>query len=121
MSRKHFDARYRPHPEYRFWLYDPEGEGMTYYRTAQERDDAAEITIGAYLDDGWNEEVELVAAGEVTHSAQILDKQKRPPPEELDEEGYDGEGTHWPEEFEWRGNYKLEPIGAAGVKEPGHE
>jgi hypothetical protein len=111
MSKK-FDVKYHPHPEYRFWLFDPDGDGMTFYRTAAERDEAAELTIAAYLDDGcWSEEVERVCAGEVTHTAQVLNKTMRP--DDLDEEGFDGEGTYWEPDMEWRGNYKLEPIEAA--------
>lgn len=102
--------QYRPTPEYRYWLFDPEGNGMTYYQTVEERDSEAKKAIDAYLDmdgDGWAEEVEMVAVGEVTHSAQAVDKQMRPADEDLDEAGCDGEGTPWPDEMSWRGNYTL--------------
>jgi hypothetical protein len=114
MSKK-FDLRYAPHPEYRFWLHDPEGNGMTYYRTASDRDEHAKEVIAGYLQDGWSEETEHICAGEVTHIAQVLDKTMRP--DDLDEDGIDGEGNYWEDDMAWRGNYTLEPIGAAMGKE----
>ena len=104
------DVMHRPTPEYRFWLYDPEGDGMTYYRTKESRDEAAEQAIGCYLEDGWSPEVEFVSAGEVTHFAQVLDKTMRPADEDLDDEGCDGDGMDWPDGMAWRGNYALEPL-----------
>ena len=102
------DIKYKPHPEYRFWLYDSEGDGMVYYRTKEARDADAELAIEAYLDDGWAEEVEWVSAGEVTHFAQCLNKTMRP--DVLDESECDDEGTQWPDGMEWRGTYKLESV-----------
>lgn len=32
--------KYNATYEYRFWLYDPEGDGITYWRDKDERDDA---------------------------------------------------------------------------------
>jgi hypothetical protein len=93
---------------YRFWLNDPEGDGLTYYRTKEDRDAEAERVIDTYLDDGWSEEVEWVVGGEVTHVAAIKTKRKRP--DDLDEENMDGEGTYWGD-FEWMGNYHFEHLG----------
>jgi hypothetical protein len=82
---------------------------MTYYRTTEARDAAAEQVIGCYLEDGWAPEVEFVSAGEVTHCAQVLDKTMRPADEDL-EDGCDGDGMDWPEGIAWRGNYELAPL-----------
>jgi hypothetical protein len=117
MSTKKFDRKYRPHPEYRFWLYDPEGDGMTFYRTADERDEAGKSCIDDYLDDCWCDQVEYVCAGEVTHAAHVLNKTMRPADDELDEEGCDGEGNYWEPDMAWRGTYKLEPIAALAAKQ----
>lgn len=104
-------AKYQPDSEYRFWLYDPNGNGMLYYSTPEDRDAAAAEAVAAYLEpgEGWATEVEEVVAGEVTHVAQCLDKQMRP--DDLDEEDCDGEGVYWGE-FAWMGTYKMEPIDA---------
>lgn len=86
---------------------------MTYYATKDERDAEAQKAIEAYLDtsgDGWTEEVEFVAAGELTHFAQVSHEQMRPADEDLDENGLDSDGTPWEEGVEWRGNYTLEPL-----------
>lgn len=61
------DSKSFPTPEYRFFIYDPEGNGHTYYKTAKERDEAAHDIIQMYLDDCWSEEVTQVVAGEITH------------------------------------------------------
>ena len=90
------DMKHRPSAEYRYWLYDPEGDGMVYFRTPAERDKQAARAIDAYLDDGWADEVELVAAGELTHFAQVTDKRMRPADEDLDDEMRDSEGIEWP-------------------------
>lgn len=105
------DIKWHPHPEYPYWLNDPDGDGITFYRTAEDRDAAAAETLDEYKDaDGcWTEEVEGVCAGVVTHIAQCKNKVMRPPEDELDEEGCDGEGAYWGD-FEWMGNYTLEPI-----------
>lgn len=104
--------KYRPSPEYRFWLYDPEGNGMTYFYSAENRDEAADEAIQNYIDDGWSEEVEAVCAGEVTLMAQVLNKTMRPPEDEIGEDGCDSDGADWSDDIEWRGNYKLEPMPA---------
>jgi len=102
------DTKRRPDKEYRFWLYDPEGDGMTYWRSVEARDAEARKSISAYLDDGmWSEDVEFVSAGEVTHTPQILNKRQRP--SDLDEEQCDRDGTYWAD-YKWMGNYTLEPL-----------
>ncbi|WP_396957696.1 hypothetical protein [Nitrosomonas sp.] len=57
----------KPSPEYRFFLYDREGEGFLFFRTEEERDAAASELIPAYLDEtGWIEYVEDILTGCVT-------------------------------------------------------
>jgi hypothetical protein len=106
-TKQKIDMRYQANREYRYWLYDPE-DGVTYYRTQEDRDAAANIAVATYLDGSWSEDVELVAAGEVTHIVQCLDKVLRPA--DLDEEGCDGAGDYWADEWEWTGNYTMEPL-----------
>jgi hypothetical protein len=101
------DRNARPTSEYRYWLYDPLGDGMVYFRTEADRDEAARDLIPTYMDDGWAEEVESIACGEVTHSAQCLNKVARP--DRLSPEGFDDEGEYWGD-WDWKGNYTLEPL-----------
>lgn len=102
------DYKMHPHKDYPFWLFDPCWEGMMFFKTESERDEAAESAIAGHLDEAWSEEVEQVCCGVVTHSAQCLNKTMRP--DELDEEGVDGEGNYWPDDMAWRGNYTMEPL-----------
>ena len=111
------DTKRVPHPGYRFWLFDPAGDGMTYYRTAEDRDKAAAVAIDTCRgdgDEGWDEDgLEGIAAGEVTHVARVTDKKMRP--DDLDDEQCDGEGTYWGD-FEWMGNYTMVPLPNAGIE-----
>lgn len=100
----------RPSKENRFFLYDPEGDGISFFPTAKERDEYAAKIIPDYCDDTWSEEVEFVIAGEVTHTAQEVDRVDRPPEDQLDENGCDQEGEYWPHGWDWRCNYVLKPI-----------
>lgn len=102
--------RYTPSPERTFWCYSPEGDGLTFWATAQERDDYAKEEIRTYLDDNeWSEEVEGVIAGQVTHIATAVDIQR--PVGELDEDGYDEDDQGpWEDSDQIRCNYALMPL-----------
>ena len=93
-----------------YFVLDPEGDGISYFETIEERDKFAEECIRQYLDDAWSEEVVHVVAGVVTHSAQQTERQDRP--EELDEEGCDGDGIYWDPDLEYRCNYEMLPLDA---------
>lgn len=94
-----------PSAEFRFFIYDPEGHGFLYFRTAEDRDTAAPDVIRDYCDDGWSEEVECVIAGEITHTCKKTNVEQRP--EVVDEDGYDGEGNYWAEEWDCKCDYAL--------------
>ena len=100
----------KPSKEFRFFLYDPEGEGLMYYDSKEERDVYADKCIAEYRDDydGWCEWVEYLSIGEVTHYPQVTNKQERPL--ELDENQCDSKGNHWSDDVEWFGNYTMEPV-----------
>lgn len=96
----------RPTAEHRFWLYDPEGDGMMYFDSAEKRDEEAREAMTGYDDsnDGWSEDVEFLAVGEVTATVQAVDRKERPC--NLDENLEDEEGNYWGD-FAWMGTYKL--------------
>lgn len=104
------ELKYHPDAEYRFFIYDPEGNGFMYFSSVTDRDIYQGRVLDGYLDDGWDDAVEQVVAGEVTHSAQQVNREERPPAEEIDENGCDGEGSYWDESWSYRCNYKLKPI-----------
>jgi len=94
----------------RYFLYDPEGDGFSTYKTEEERDKDAVEAIEAYKEDGWNEEVTSVCAGEVTLQARQVDKVDRPPEDEIDGEGYDKEDEYWDSAWTHKCNYELKPV-----------
>ena len=110
MNHKTHDFRHSYCPEYPFWLYVPDGDGMTFWKTEEERNRYAEEEIQSYLQDGeWSEEVQYVCAGVVGYSAQECDVLR--PKGEIDEEGYDEDGEgRWESEDDIRCNYRLQPL-----------
>lgn len=103
-------VRHTPSKDHLYGLYDPEGEGYTFHKTAKERDEYAEQTIKTYLDDGlWFDEVTNIFAFEATHQATQVDTIERKG--ELDEDGCDENDEHWPDnDIDYKCNYALEPI-----------
>lgn len=103
------DCRNHPTPEHRFFLYDP-NDGITFWRTEEERDKAAETAIDSYLDDDeWNEEVLGVVAGVVTHHTVEIDRVDKIG--ELDDDGYDEAGEYWPNnDCDYKCNHALKPL-----------
>ena len=93
-----------------YFVYDPDGDGFTYFATEEERDRFSEECIKSYLDDSWDEGVTRVIGGKITHRAAEVDRVDRPP--EVDEEGCDHEGHYWPQDAEYMCGYKLLPIDA---------
>ena len=119
MTEKNYT--YWPDADHRFFLYDPEGDGFMYFKTAEERDEASDGVIQQYIDDGWSEEVEQVIAGEITHHAVMRDVEISPL-----REGYscDEDYEDAIEEFggcgdwDYKCNYKLAPISDPGEEQP---
>lgn len=100
------EKRSAPHKDFRFWYYSPEGEGMTFFRTADDRDEYAKKDMCGYLDDEWAEEVEWCCAGEVSHFAQQIDREERPT------DPVTAEDENWPDGIDYKCNYALLPLGA---------
>lgn len=98
------EHRFQPSAEFRYFAYDPEGDGFTFYRTTEDRDAALSGIIDAYLDEHWSEEVENVCAGEVTLVAQQVNREERPAdPAKAEEDG-------WPPDCDYRCNYVAAPL-----------
>jgi len=115
-------AKFTPNPEIKytitdgfpFFLYDPEGDGFTFFKTQEERDKRAAAVIkqyqGEYSGEGWSQEVEGVFAGTITARATKTNIEYPPPDNELDEERCDNDGKYWPEEAKDYCDYKLMPF-----------
>lgn len=108
-----FDYRRHPDPEYRFFLYDPWGDGFMFFRSAEERDAAARDAIAAYLDDVWDEGVENVLAGEVTHHTIPTNVTMKPKREDFDseEDFEDALAEFGDSDCDYVCNYELRPLG----------
>ena len=102
------DYKCSPCKEYRFFLYDP-NDGITFWKTEEERDKAAEDAIDSYLDYEWSDEVSGVVAGVVTHRTVEIDRVEKVG--QLDEDGYDEAGQYWPgSDYDYTCNYALKPF-----------
>jgi hypothetical protein len=102
------DCKEYPTLGYRFFLYDP-NDGITFWKTEEERDKAAEDAIDSYLDDEWSDEVSGVVAGVVTHHTVEIDRVDKVG--QLDEDGYDEAGQYWPSsDYDYSCNYALKPF-----------
>lgn len=116
------DFKYHPTPEYRFFLHDPEGDGMRYYKSAQDRDTDAADAIQAYLDDCWSEEVVNVVAGEITHHTVPKNVELRPKREDFEsDEEYQqavSEGGFSIHDGDYSCSYVLAPITDPGEPMP---
>ena len=100
-----YDYDHIPDSEHKFFLWDPEGNGMMFFKIEEERNRYAfEEAIPGYCDDCWSEEVENVCAGVITHIAGQTNVQQKPTdPEELEEE--------WPnKDWDYTCDYALLPI-----------
>jgi hypothetical protein len=103
------DCRSTPNKDYVFGLYDPDGEGLSFYKTESERDHSAKETIKGYLDDNeWSEDVTGVFAFVVTHKAKETNITR--PVGEVDEDGYDEAGNYFNEPDSCNCDYELKPI-----------
>jgi hypothetical protein len=107
--------RSRPSADFRFFLYDPDGDGFMFFATAEERDQAAPGVISEYSDDGWSEEVTGVCAGELTATTHQTGVEHKPRREDFDsEEDFEGAMEDWPNhDFDTTCNYELKPLAAA--------
>lgn len=96
-----------------YFLYDPEN-GFETFETEEKRDAEAKASIESYLsdDEGWDELVEQIFTGVITHSANKVNVKKRPGDSELDENACDEEGMYWGD-FEYTCNYELTKINQA--------
>ena len=92
-----------------YFVFDPQGDGFSYFETVEERDTFTKGVIDNYLDDTWDDEVSDIIAGVITHSVVQTDRTDRPADDDIDEDGLDGDGAYWEADLEYRCNYKLNP------------
>jgi len=80
----------------RFFLFNPEGDGMQYFSTEYDRDQAARAAINDCLeDDMWSEFTDQIVVGVVTASAKPVNVRHKPAGAMIDENGDDEDGVYW--------------------------
>ncbi len=101
-----------------YFIYDPGDNGIVTFTTVEERDAFAAKTIENCLDcDEWDSEVARICVGVITGRATRVRVEHRPPDEELDEDGFDEDGTHWPDGVNERFDIEIVPTTAPGAGE----
>lgn len=100
-----------PDASHKFFLYDPQSNDWFYFDTEQNRDAAFDSVKDGFLSDFWDEEVENIVAGIITHTTKQTDRKERPPDEELDADMFDKEGIDWSMDWDYICTYKLFPLG----------
>lgn len=93
--------------KYKYFSYCPE-DGFDTHETLEDALLNANGIIPNYLDEGWSEDVTGVFVGTITHAATMCDKVERAG--EVDEHGYDEDGEHWDQGWEYKCNYKMLPV-----------
>ena len=111
VSGNKMDGKFVGDKDYKFFVCDEANADFYFFRTEEERDEAAKYLIGGYLDDGWNESVEQIICGEITHTCEKVNVVNRPPEDEIDEDGHDSEGDYWTEEWEYKCDYQMIKLG----------
>lgn len=101
--------QHNPSPEKPYFVHDPDGDAFTFFADIDSRDKHAEACIQHYLDDGWDEAVINVCAGEVTHTACMVNKVYRVG--DINEDGVDEVGEEWLDEWSYKCDYQLKPLG----------
>ena len=102
--------RSTPSTTHLYGLYDPDGEGVTFHKSQEDRDAYAKKLIEEYLTEGeWNEEVTQVFAFVVTDRATAVNIIERKG--ELDDDGYDENDEYWQShDVDYKCDYELRPF-----------
>ena len=93
-----------PDSDYRYFLYDPYNKDMKWFETKEEREDYFQSVRDTFFGDYWNEEVQNIVAGEITHETVETDRIDKP--DDIDEDGNDKNGNNWLH-WDYICNYKL--------------
>ena len=106
------DIRYTPSSTHLYGLYDPDGDGITFYKSAAERDEAAEKAIQGYEAFGiWYQGVTGIFAFMVTHCATCINVARPVGETRYEKEGRYEAGEYWPNtDCDYKWNYALKPF-----------
>ena len=103
------DFKQQADVDYIYFLNDPEGEGLIFFKCIKERHKFARKCIKECLyDDGWDERVNNITIGTVTHMITEFNVSERPVDAFL-ENNIDEDGVDWGD-HDRRCDYKLTPV-----------
>lgn len=119
MSQQDKNYRRFPDPEHKYFVHDPQGDTL-YFKSAEERNSAAEEMVATYLQDGWEEGVDQIVAGEITHHVVAKNVQIKPAREafETDEDFEAALDEYWPKDFDCCCSYVLADLSDKGEELP---
>lgn len=95
-----------PSKERKFFAYEQEGDGFTYFSDEEERDAFAEDLIQECLQDGWDEGVESIMTGTITSTTEQANVRHRKD-QNFRDDGCDENGTYWQSDWDYICNYEL--------------
>ncbi|MEO0467604.1 MAG: hypothetical protein AAF216_13770 [Pseudomonadota bacterium] len=95
----------RPDADHRYFIFDGYNNEFYYYATPHARDAEFRCVVDTFMDDFWDEGVEQIVCGEVTHVTVQADRTERPAKIPLDEQGRDGE-NEWSPGLKYVCDYK---------------
>ena len=88
-----------------YFSYDPEGDGLTIHKTAEEAKAAAEDDLSCHRDyacEGWSDSVNQVCWGEIKESAFKVN--------EMNKEEAEHAGVYFNNDFDYICDYELKPV-----------
>ena len=101
------DYKRKADVDYIYFLMDPEGDGLIFFKCIEERHRYTRKAVRKYLDDdGWNEEVKNLYMGTVSHLVTEYNVTLRPDEDDIDVDFCDQDGTYWGD-WDKRCDYKL--------------
>lgn len=106
------NAGYLSRGDARWMAYCPEA-GVEFFQDKASAEAAAARLIRNWLDDdGWMEEAGQVFIAQITDQSAECDVVHRPPADQIDEDGLDGDGNWWDSDWDRICNFKLQPVAA---------
>jgi len=95
----------------KWFAYDP-NDNPEFFATEEEAANRAREMLAWYADvamsDGWDEDVEFVCYGKVTHAAMRINEIT--PVGEIDEDGIDEDGVYWESGIEFKCDYEIQEL-----------
>lgn len=109
---------YTPTEEFCWFAEDPSDSDKVFFRTEEEAVREAEAMIETHLDDGWDEDVDRILVGKITHHTVKVNAQHRPKREDFETElDFLAAVDDYPDmDYEYSCMYEPRPLNDPGEK-----